>query len=129
MGLGSSSLFQRNWITLLIEGVLTIICGILALILPNIVAVLAIYVVAAWAMFKGIGALMQVHQRGWAMALIGILAIIMSLFLFIDPFGAIRTFMWGVGVFAIIMGVILIARGIQHNAAAHRAASPPEPSY
>jgi uncharacterized membrane protein HdeD (DUF308 family) len=80
-------------------------------------------------MFKGIGALMQVHQRGWAMALIGIVAIIMSLFLFIDPFGAIRTFLWGIGVFAIILGVILVARGLKQNASMRRAAPPPEPSY
>ena len=120
---------QKSWTISLIEGLLTIICGILALVLPTFVAALAIYVVAAWAMFKGISALMQIRERGWVMALIGVLAIIMSLFLFIDPLGAIRIFLWGVGVFALIAGVVLVLRSLQHNTAASRATPPPEPSY
>ena len=124
----SASPAQKSWTTQLIEGILSIICGILCLILPAFAAVLAIYAVAAWAIFKGIGAFMQMGQRGWVMGLIGILAIIMGLILFFNPIGAIRTFLWGVGLLALIMGILLVVRGLQHNAATH-AEHPPEPSY
>lgn len=124
----SASSTQKSWTTLLIEGLLSIICGILCLILPAFAAVLAVYAVAAWAIFKGLGAFMQMGQRGWVMGLIGVLAIIMGVILFFNPIGAIRTFLWGVGLLALIMGILLIVRGIQHNAATH-AAPPPEPSY
>jgi uncharacterized membrane protein HdeD (DUF308 family) len=118
----------KNWTTLLVEGILSIICGILCLILPAFAAVLAVYAIAAWAIFKGIGAFMQMGQRGWVMGVIGVLALIMGLILFFNPIGAIRAFLWGVGLLALIMGILLVVRGLQHNAATH-AAPPPEPSY
>lgn len=110
-------------------GVASVICGILCLILPTFLGALVVYAVAAWAMFRGISGLMQARERGAAAAMIGVLAIILSLFLFIDPIGAIRTFLWGVGVFAIIMGVILVARGMKENREATHMTSPPEPTY
>jgi uncharacterized membrane protein HdeD (DUF308 family) len=119
---------QKSWTTLLIEGILSIICGVLCLILPAFAAVLAVYAIAAWAIFKGIGAFMQMGQRGWVMGVIGILALVMGLILFFNPIGAIRAFLWGVGLLALIMGILLVVRGLQHNAAT-RAAPPPEPSY
>lgn len=119
---------RKSWTTLLIEGILSVVCGIFSLVLPAFAAVLAVYAIAAWAIFKGIGAFMQVSQRGWVMGLIGLLAIIMGLILFFNPIGAIRTFLWGVGLLALIMGILLLVRGLQHNAATH-AAPPPEPSY
>jgi uncharacterized membrane protein HdeD (DUF308 family) len=70
--------------------------------------------------------LMQVRERGWGAGAIGVLAIILSLFLFIDPIGAIRTFLWGVGVFLLIAGVIQVVRGIQHR---QQTAPPLEPTY
>ncbi len=119
---------QKSWTTLLVEGILSIICGVLCLILPAFAAVLAVYAIAAWAIFKGIGAFMQMGQRGWVMGVIGVLALIMGLILFFNPIGAIRAFLWGVGLLALIMGILLVVRGLQHNAATH-AAPPPEPSY
>jgi uncharacterized membrane protein HdeD (DUF308 family) len=113
----------------LMVGVLSVICGILCFVLPGAVGALVIYAIAAWAMFRGIGALMQASERGWVMGAIGVLAIILSLFLFIDPIGAIRTFLWGIGVFAIIMGVLQVMRGLKENAAATHGARPLEPSY
>lgn len=110
-------------------GILSVICGILAFVLPGVIGVLVIYAIAAWAMFRGIGALMESAERGWVMGVIGILAIILSLFLFIDPFGAIRTFLWGIGVFALIMGILQVIRALRQNAASTRPTRPMEPSY
>jgi uncharacterized membrane protein HdeD (DUF308 family) len=80
-------------------------------------------------MFRGISGLMHARERGGVHALIGVLAIILSLFLFIDPFGAIRTFLWGVGVFALIMGVILVVRGLKEKREEAHTTPPLEPTY
>jgi uncharacterized membrane protein HdeD (DUF308 family) len=110
-------------------GIASIICGILCLILPSFIGALVVYAVAAWAMFRGISGLMHARERGGVHALIGVLAIILSLFLFIDPFGAIRTFLWGVGVFAIIMGVIMVMRGLKEKREEAHPTPPLEPTY
>jgi uncharacterized membrane protein HdeD (DUF308 family) len=115
--------------TLIVIGAISVICGILCLVLPAIVGALAIYAVAAWALFEGIGALVQIQNRGWVMGLIGVLAIILALVLFFNPLGAIRSFLWIVGAFSLIMGISLIVRGITHNATATHKERPLEPGY
>jgi uncharacterized membrane protein HdeD (DUF308 family) len=121
-----STLIKHGGITQVGVGVASVVCGILCLILPGFVGALVVYVVAIWALFRGIGMLMQVRERGWAAGAIGVLAIILSLFLFIDPIGAIRTFLWGVGVFLLIAGIVQVVRGIQHS---QQTAPPLEPTY
>jgi len=124
-----SKLSKQGGATQLTLGIASVICGILCLILPTFIGALVVYAVAAWAMFRGISGLMHARERGGSHALIGVLAIILSLFLFIDPVGAIRTFLWGVGAFAIIMGVILLMRGMKENREMTHMTSPPEPTY
>ncbi len=130
-----AGLYQRmtgrsNWGALLVEGVLSILCGILALALPMFVGRLVLYAVAAWAIFKGVGFLMQTQKRGWIMGVIGVLAIILALVLFFNPLSIVRTFLWIVGVFSLIMGALLVVRSLQHNASkAHETHRPLEPTY
>ncbi len=121
-----STLIKHGGITQVGVGVASVVCGILCLVLPSVIGALVVYVVAIWALFRGIGMLMQMRERGWVVGAIGALAIILSLFLFIDPIGAIRTFLWGVGVFLLIAGIVQVVRGIQHS---QQTAPPLEPTY
>jgi uncharacterized membrane protein HdeD (DUF308 family) len=108
---------QKNWTILLVESILSMICGLLCLLLPALAAVLAIYIIAAWAVFKGIVAITQMARRGRIMGLIGGLATLLGLTLLFNPPGAIRAFLWSIGLLALIMGVLLVTRGIRHHAA------------
>ncbi len=139
-GVGSGTgIYQRvtgrqstNWGSLLIEGFLSIAVGVLCLVMPGFVGRLALYAVAAWAVFKGIGFFMQSKRRGWVMWVIGALAIILALYMFISPLSIVRTLLWLIGVFALIMGVLLVLRAVQHNTAASREREtrrPLEPTY
>lgn len=122
------SLLGAGSTTQVVAGVASVICGILCLVLPVVIGALVIYAVAAWAMFRGISMLMEAPERGWVVGLVGVLALILCLFLFINPIGAIRGFLWGVGVFLLIAGVLLVARAIQHNLASARARPATEPA-
>lgn len=105
-----AELYMRptNWMLLLGEGVVSIICGLLCFFVPLAVGILALYIIAVWALIEGIGALMQIRTRGWVMGVIGILAIILALILFFNPIGVIRSFLWIIGLFALIMGVLMV---------------------
>lgn len=120
---------KANRGTLMIEGILSIICGILALILPGVIGALALYAVAAWAAFKGIGALMQAGTRGWVLGVIGVLGVILALIVLFRPLAIIHSLLWIVGVFALIMGIMLVARALTHKNATARTTRPIEPSY
>lgn len=115
--------------TLIIEGILSIICGILALVLPGFIGALALYAVTAWALFKGLGSLAQTGTRGWVLGLIGILGIILFLYMLFNPLGVIRSLLWIVGLFSLIMGVLLVVRAIIHGFSTAREKRPIEPSY
>lgn len=123
------SLISAGSTTQIVTGVLSVICGIICLVLPVAVGALVIFAVAAWAMFRGISLLLQAPERGWVTGLVGVLALILCLFLFIDPIGAIRGFLWGVGAFLLIAGVLTVARSIQQNLASAHAHPATETTY
>lgn len=114
---------QKHWTILLVKSILSILCGLLCLILPALAAVLAVYAIAIWAMVKGVAALTQIAQRGRLMGLIGALATLLGLTLLLNPLGAIRAFLWSIGLLALIIGLRLLLRG-KHRQAATRAGRP-----
>lgn len=120
---------RTGWPILLIEGLITLALGILCLVLPMFIGRVLMYLIAIWALFKGISELSQAPKRGWAVGLTGVVAIILALILFFNPTWVIRSAMWLVGIFAFVMGLILVVRSIQqHSAVAHHE-HPVEPTY
>lgn len=101
-------------VMLIIEGVLSCICGILALIQPGTIP-LAVLTVAAWALFKGISALMQWRTRGWGLGVIGVLGIFLFLITLCQSFSDITSSSWAVGVLSLIMGVMLVRQELCRN--------------
>ncbi|HEY0754618.1 MAG TPA: DUF308 domain-containing protein [Ktedonobacteraceae bacterium] len=127
-GIERATRVKTNRSTLMIEGVLSIACGILALFLPGSIGTLALYVIAAWALFKGVGALMQMGTRGWVLGVIGVLGILLALIVLFNPLRIIHSLIVVIGIFALLSGVMLVLRSLRHNAKT-RATPPLEPSY
>jgi uncharacterized membrane protein HdeD (DUF308 family) len=100
-----------SWIILFVEGLLSILAGLICLFLPHYSAQGLLYVVAVWALFAGIALLIHARSHGWRAALIGALAIIASLFLFFRSAGSAQAILWLVGVCAIIAGALAIWQG------------------
>lgn len=100
-----------SWMVLLLEGLLSIVAGLLCLFLPHSSVQGLLYVIALWALFSGIAALVHARAHGWRVALIGVLAIAVSLFLFFRPISGTVAILWLVGICAIIAGTLLIWQG------------------
>lgn len=96
---------------LFLEGIISVACGVLLLLLPRSNNRLLLYVVAAWLLLKGISFLMQTRQRSLLVGLVGILAILAGLYVFITPNIGVRLVLLLIGIFALIMGVVLVRRG------------------
>jgi len=109
---------------LFLEGIISVVCGILCLVLPRANNRLLLYVVAAWLLLKGISFLMQTRRRGLLIGLVGILAILAGLYVFITPNIGVRLVLLLIGIFALIMGVVLIRRGWRARVARHGEVSP-----
>ena len=131
-----SALFHRrgepHWVALLIGGIAGVVIGVVTLFMPSITAIVLLYFIAAWAIIRGVAEiamaieLRKVLTGEWLLALAGVLSVLFGLFLMAFPGpGALAVILW-IGVWAVILGVVLIAlafrlRGWSH----HTAAGPP----
>jgi uncharacterized membrane protein HdeD (DUF308 family) len=100
----------RRWL-LLAEGVLGVLVGLFALFSPGMTALVFLYVIAAWAILTGVlKAVMAVWLRReidnkWAMALSGVLWVLLGIVLAVMPGVGVLSFTWLIGVFALGAGL------------------------
>ena len=106
----------KSWTVLTVEGALSILCGLLAMFLPGVIGSLALYALAAWILFTAVSAFSQTQQRGLIQFVIGVLAVILFVAVFLNPLQIIHSLLWLIGLFSLVMGVLLVARGLTYNA-------------
>jgi uncharacterized membrane protein HdeD (DUF308 family) len=108
----------ERWGLLIVEGLVDIAAGLIAVILPGITMVALIWLVAIWAIVSG--ALMlyaaftlnRDHGRWW-LALGGIASLIFGVLLVIEPLiGAVVLTMW-IGAYALVFGGFLLVLAFQ----------------
>lgn len=110
---------DRNWWWSVVEGLLGIAAGIIAVLLPGTAAVALVLVIGAWAVITGAleiyGAIKlraQISGELW-LVLAGIGSILFGLLLFIFPTMGVVTLTWLIGGFALVFGVLLIMLGLR----------------
>jgi uncharacterized membrane protein HdeD (DUF308 family) len=108
----------ERWGLLILEGLVDIAAGLIAVILPAITMVALIWLVAIWAIVSG--ALMlyaaftlnRDHGRWW-LALGGIASLVFGILLVIEPLiGAVVLTMW-IGAYALVFGGVLLVLAFQ----------------
>jgi uncharacterized membrane protein HdeD (DUF308 family) len=121
---------DSTWGWLLTQGILTLIVGVLALFAPlfaaQFVVLFVLWVIAIWAVIGGIfgipaaatlGASGGSKAAGIILAVLAIiLGIILIWLLVTNPESALSGFVWLVGVYAIVSGVVLIIAAIAGRA-------------
>jgi uncharacterized membrane protein HdeD (DUF308 family) len=99
---------------LVIEGVIGILFGILALFWPGLTALALLYIIAFWAILSGIARIvMAVMLRReivneWSIALSGVLSVILGVVLILLPGAGLLAYTWLVGLLALAVGIALI---------------------
>jgi uncharacterized membrane protein HdeD (DUF308 family) len=132
MGFQGQSVYTNRWITIL-EGVVSIIAGVIAFIRPDLTALALLYVIAAWAIVTGILEFVaaiqlrkEIDNEFW-LGLGGVLSVVFGVLLFVDPGAGMLSILWMLGVYAIVFGITTVflsfrLRGeIDHTDRPHRA--------
>lgn len=114
---GMTALFvggsARAW-WLVLPGILGVMVGICTFIYPGITAVALLYLIAAWALVRGVFEIVTAIQlrkeisNEWMMILGGILSIIFGVVLVANPAAGALAVVWIIGVYAFIFGSMMI---------------------
>jgi uncharacterized membrane protein HdeD (DUF308 family) len=132
MGFQGQPASANRWLTIL-EGVVSIIAGVIAFVRPDITALALLYVIAAWAIVTGVVEFIAAIQlrkeitgEFW-LGLGGVLSVIFGVLLFLYPGAGMMSILWILGVYAVAFGVATIflsfrLRGeIDHTEQPHQA--------
>ena len=110
-------------------GVITLIFGVVVLAWPDKTTTVLIYLVAIWAILVGIFQfvvsflLRSVSGSGWGWGIVvGLLSVLFGILVIAQPSAGLTTIIWLIGIFALVIGVLLVALGLQIRSLGKRAA-------
>lgn len=108
---------DRNWWLGIIEGIASILAGLVALILPGFAAEILRILIAAWAIVTGaiqiwsaIRLRAEISGEFW-LGLAGVASILFGVILLVFPAAGVLGLVWLIGSSAIVIGVFLIILG------------------
>ena len=107
-----------TWGLLILEGVVDLAAGVIAILWPAITLVALIWIVAIWAIVSGALMLaaafsLNLDYGRWWLALGGIASTVFGILLVIEPLiGAVVLTLW-IGAYALVFGVFLLVLGFQ----------------
>jgi uncharacterized membrane protein HdeD (DUF308 family) len=105
----------QPWLMLLLRGVTGIAAGIIAFVWTRMTAIVLVYLIAAWAIVAGIFEIVatlrlrQVIEGEWLLGLSGALSILLGLLIIVMPGAGLLAWVWMIGVYALVCGVVLLA--------------------
>ena len=108
---------DRNWWLEIVEGVVSILAGIIAIVLWELAAQILLYIIAAWAVVTGvfqIWAAIRLREKilgEFWLGLAGAASILFGILLFLFPAAGVLTVVWLIGSGAIAIGLFLVILG------------------
>lgn len=114
-----SSKYSPRWWVFLLEGVVSVAAGVIAVMRPGLASLVLIIVIAVWAILTGIleiAAAIRLRREitnEWMLALGGFISIVLGVMMFFQPAagGLVITLM--IGAYALMFGVLLVMLGFR----------------
>ena len=108
---------DKSWWLEILEGVVSIIAGIIALVFPVLAAEVLVIIIAAWAIVTGIFEIIaairlreQIKGEFW-LGLAGLASILFGVILLVFPGVGALSLVWLIGSFALVFGLFLVILG------------------
>jgi uncharacterized membrane protein HdeD (DUF308 family) len=100
--------------SLIFEGILSVIAGVIAFVVPGFTALALLILIAAWAIATGIMEiaaairLRKVIRNEWLLVLAGLVSVAFGVLLLLRPGTGALAVIWWIGSFALLFGVLMI---------------------
>ncbi len=95
-------------------GFVSLVAGLIAFVMPGITALMALVIIAAWAIVTGVSEIVSAIRlrreisNEWFLVLAGLASLAFGILLLLRPGAGIVALVWWIGAFAIIFGVLFI---------------------
>jgi uncharacterized membrane protein HdeD (DUF308 family) len=114
------------WLAVLLLGIVSVAAGIMAVAWPALTAAVLLFVIAGWAIARGVlEVVAAVHFRKvidneWFLGLGGVLSVLFGVCLIAWPAAGLLSLMWLVGSFSIAFGVLMCLVAIRLRSLVYR---------
>ena len=112
----------RPWWALVVAGLVSIAAGLVAFFMPGLTALALLYLIAAWAIVRGVleivaaVRLRREIENEWWLGLSGALSVVFGVLVAIAPgAGALAMVLW-IGAYALIVGIVLVVHAVRLRA-------------
>ena len=102
-----------------LAGLASLAAGVVTLLWPGVTAVALLYLIAVWAIVRGIFEILAAfHLRRelrneWLLALNGVLSVALGVVLIVAPGAGALAVLWLIGTFALVVGILMIILGFR----------------
>jgi uncharacterized membrane protein HdeD (DUF308 family) len=114
-----TTVLGRNWWALAVRGVVAVLFGLIAFIMPGVTLAAIVLLFGAYAVVDGVFAIVAAvraaerHERWWSLALQGVVDIVAGIIAFVWPAVTVLVLLFLVAFWAIVTGVLEIAAAIR----------------
>jgi uncharacterized membrane protein HdeD (DUF308 family) len=105
---------RSKWWSVALMGVLGVVAGIVTFLFPGLTALSLLYLIAAWAIVRGVFEIVAAIRlrreitNEWLLILSGIASIAFGVLLFLFPGAGALSVVWVIGAFALWLGILLL---------------------
>lgn len=108
---------QPSW-AIMVEGLVCVAFGLLALIKPGATAVVWLYLISGFAVVSGIlhivaGATLRRDEGEWSLIVNGILTTVLGILMVLLPWEGLLSLVWLIGAYSIFFGVLLLVVAVR----------------
>lgn len=105
---------RRTWWTHLLIGLISIAAGIVVFAWPGITSLVLLFTIAFWAIAVGIAEVFAgLFQAQFGLLIVGVISILFGFVLLANPVAGALAFVFVIGVFAIVRGVLLLIAAVR----------------
>jgi len=103
----------------LLAGLAGVAVGVVTFLYPGLTGLALLYLIAAWAIIRGIFEIIAAFhlrkeiENEWMLALSGLLSLALGVVLVVAPGAGALAVLWWIGAFAIVFGVLTIMLGLR----------------
>jgi uncharacterized membrane protein HdeD (DUF308 family) len=104
---------HERWGLLILEGLVDLLAGAIALLLPGLTVLVAVTLLGIWSVVTGalmLGAAFRLHggHGRWLLALSGVVSIVWGVLLWVAPIAGALVLTWWLGGYALVFGTLML---------------------